>query len=838
MDKTELVSQVATLFRIAGHKVETSVDINHSEIDVVAQELQGIIRKTVLVECTEEKPCGIKKFRDDLLKLRTAQSHLGSRAVIMHVALYHYSKEASGLALDEGVEACTLADLKSRLVNFEEYITAVERDKLRPVILDEYQPTSIHFERAPSEKRPALDFIDVWLKTNGKWLTLLGDYGVGKSWTLRRLLYNLLDRYKSQPSKHPLPFLIPLQRFTKAFEFDNLLLATLQMYGLSGVHLAAFKYLASHGGVVFLYDSFDEMAQTLNRATIRENFRQLVEGMSGCRAILTSRPTYFEGKAERFLVVEQHGTARVHRHDELEAQNQSSMARYLREEIDTHQFARLNDLTATQRKHLFAKVLKDKPEARKELDALFSRFEELKNITQRAVIARLLTTVAETLASSKQVLTPDGYPLLPDDLTSLNQAKIFEIVVNNLLHRDAGIGELSAGDRLFFLRRFAVFLQQPNRDVFAEPGDIRAFVEELFKRKLDVTDFPQQQLDSYYRACRRHSGLTTETQFKDTSGQIDIPVDVEDTDSRVGFSHNSLREFLVADCIADCLSTGEYTPFLETAVISEAVGEFFVGLAEYRPDLISKLSTEYLAPRSSRYKELVFRLIYWLVSKEPSRLNLLGSPLQLGGIDLSGLVFSGLSLSRAQVTDCVIDDSDFRKADLREALFARSIIRGAMFDGAELKGTDLTEAEINSIYVYDEYDTETTCVLQGKSARQWLFSHGAKVSPTNDLNPLLGKKWYEAAREVCRTLQKQIAGTRKLDGLWKGTNSQYRNLAKEFAEFLLRKGLLEKKRKSSKGGGWVIGVPANSRRVISEFADHGKIDATLAEFFEKRSRDE
>jgi hypothetical protein len=45
MDKTALVREVTELFRMNGHSVETSVKINHREIDVVARELQGLVPK-------------------------------------------------------------------------------------------------------------------------------------------------------------------------------------------------------------------------------------------------------------------------------------------------------------------------------------------------------------------------------------------------------------------------------------------------------------------------------------------------------------------------------------------------------------------------------------------------------------------------------------------------------------------------------------------------------------------------------------------------------------------------------------------------------------------------
>ena len=53
MDKTSLVKAVANLFELTGHRVQTSVKINHREIDVVAEELNTLLRKTVLIECAD-----------------------------------------------------------------------------------------------------------------------------------------------------------------------------------------------------------------------------------------------------------------------------------------------------------------------------------------------------------------------------------------------------------------------------------------------------------------------------------------------------------------------------------------------------------------------------------------------------------------------------------------------------------------------------------------------------------------------------------------------------------------------------------------------------------------
>lgn len=840
MDKTELVREVADLFRASGHKVDASVKINHSEIDVRAEELNTLVRKTILIECADYAgTVGIDKLREDLGKLRAAKEILRDDAVVMHVSRHGYTPEAAGYAADAHVPAYAFADLQTRLINFTPYIQAVENDKLRPIILKEYQPNGIRFETRGAKATPAMTFLKEWLSSNVPWLTLLGDYGVGKSWTLKRFLYQMIEDYKAAPSSIPLPFFVPLQHFTKSFDFENLILRTLQLYNVSGVFYSAFEYLMHNGRIVFLLDSFDEMAQHLNRETIRENLKEMLVGISAhSRAIMTSRPNYFEGRAERLLVVERDGIVEWHALDAQQHTIQAAASRLIQERLHGSQFARINDLNDTQRRRLFAVVLGEGSDAYNRLMELFDRFRNLGAISQRAVIARLLTTVASTLSQSKELCTIEGYPLLPDDLKMLNEAKVFQIVVYNLLYRDQGIGSLSAAQRLHFLRSFAVYLQQKERRPFATPDEIKNLVSHLFADDLRRSDSPEQQLEAHYRTCRRHSGLTTEGQFRDTTGQLDLPVDEQDTDSRVGFSHNSLREFLIAETLVQFLKTEELVERLRTVLMTDTVGDFVFGLSELDPTIEESLTVAYERISDDLTHELLFRIICAFIRHNPQLVRILGTPVKIYAVDLSGIDLSALPLCKAVFEDCVAKDVNFEKADLRYASFSGCIFENITLDGALLNNCDMRETEVVSIYVFDEFDTRTKGILRGKQARQWLYCHGAQVSPTDDLNPYLGQPWYAAAREVAATIGKRITGSFQDVSLFKGTRSEQRDFAASFVDFLTRKNILMRVKKSNRGPGYVVKLNGNHRSAINDFANDGKIAPILQEFFQKNARED
>jgi len=832
MDKTELVKNVAEIFRINGHSVETDVEINFRRIDVVAKEIQGLFPKTILIECAEyKKNVDIGKAQDDVNKLNAAREKLGAGCFCAHVSLSGYSPQASGYLSSNSISFSTYANLIARMINFSPYIDSVESDGLRPIILKEYQETTIYFDAKQKETtKKSMKFIDDWIKesTTG-WLTILGDYGVGKSWTLKKVLFSLSEKYKSDPENAVLPFFIPLQSFSKSFDYENLIVRTLSKYGLSGVHFGAFQFLSTQGRILFLLDSFDEMAQKLSRNVIRENLLAILEGVQGgSKVIMTSRPNYFENRAERIQMIDWVGGAASHRIDVDIFEKHRMTAAMVAQKLTRTDFARLTDLTAAQCMKLFDIALEGNDIALNTLKGLFRRFQNLGNIAQRAVIARLLVTVAETLAAGE--VSDSGFDLIPTNVKDLNSGKIFEIVIYNLIHRDIGIGDLPASIRLRFLRTLAVFLQMKTSSQAASPSEVRAIVLRSTADIIAQSGGADLQLEEYYRVCRRHAGLTTLGQFEDTSGRIDLPVDIDDVDSPILFSHNSLREYLVADSIADWVENdGEYD-FMQIGITNE-ICSFFWDIVEFRPALQAKISSVYHSA-SGAQREILFRIIYYAIkNKNVKFIKYLGVPAVVSDVDIGEISFAGLQLDDAAITGCLSENTDFRNSILNGANFSRTDIAGSFFDGAKIVNADFRAAHIHSIYVNDKFGIGTSGLLRNKEARQWLFSNGALVHPVDDLNPLLGRPWYEAAREVVRTVLSKPNGTHQEASLAKGTDLNLRSFASDFVDHLVRKNVLRRVFKSNQSTGWVVKLNMKYIGELENFIRAGIISDVLNQFF-------
>lgn len=77
-------------------------------------------------------------------------------------------------------------------------------------------------------------YIDNWLTERGKMhISLLGEFGTGKTWFCRHYAYRQLESYLKDPVNERLPILITLRSFAKAMTVKQLINdALLEQYRL------------------------------------------------------------------------------------------------------------------------------------------------------------------------------------------------------------------------------------------------------------------------------------------------------------------------------------------------------------------------------------------------------------------------------------------------------------------------------------------------------------------------------------------------------------------------------------------------------------------------------
>jgi uncharacterized protein YjbI with pentapeptide repeats/molybdopterin-guanine dinucleotide biosynthesis protein len=170
-------------------------------------------------------------------------------------------------------------------------------------------------QESEHDPRGSLDaYIDQWLTERGKMhISLLGEFGAGKTWFCRHYAHRQLARFLKDPANERLPLLITLRMFAKAMTAQQLINdALLEQYKLPFVGSAyeVFQEMNRRGKLLLILDSFDEMARQVDYQTVVDNFWELARLVEeGSKVILTSRTEYFRWaeESEKILAGEEFG---------------------------------------------------------------------------------------------------------------------------------------------------------------------------------------------------------------------------------------------------------------------------------------------------------------------------------------------------------------------------------------------------------------------------------------------------------------------------------------------------------------------------------------------------
>ena len=153
----------------------------------------------------------------------------------------------------------------------------------------------------PASQPVELDaFVEKWLAAPDRnHLSLLGDFGTGKTWFGRRLAYRLSD------AQVRTPIWIALRDYSRAYDIEQLI--TDALVNRYGVTLAAgfktFQRLNEEGRLLLIFDGFDEMERRVSGyRTAVENFWEIAKLVSSPRSrakiILTCRSEFFRSRGE------------------------------------------------------------------------------------------------------------------------------------------------------------------------------------------------------------------------------------------------------------------------------------------------------------------------------------------------------------------------------------------------------------------------------------------------------------------------------------------------------------------------------------------------------------
>ena len=649
----DLVNEIRLWLQIIRYEVSEPQKRTERNVDMVATLEQGTLSQRVLVRCIDGEivPSDIEAL-DSSLDRKIPQRWLISDKRVSDLA----RKQAA----EKGFRVFNLAEFMKQMIwgpYFDALTSMVEKDRIPSLYVDLscYKQEIHEAGGEPNKDRhDSLDeYIDIWLKEHGKMhISILGEFGTGKTWFCRHYSYRQLGRYLQDPANERLPLLITLRSFSKAMTSQQLINdALLEQYKLPFVGSAfdVFKEMNRRGKLLLILDGFDEMARQVDYQTVVDNFWELAKLVdSSSKVILTSRTEYFRWakESEKILGGEEYGRRTILlQPPKFEVLYLGSFNDEQIRQVMTRRLGLVNGQSVAER------ILKRK---------------NLAEMARKPILIELL------LAALDEV-RPDllEYP-----------AHVYLYATNKLLLRNIDTQRTftTTADKLFFLCELAWEM--------IESGDLRIHftaIPERIKAYFGKRIGDQHELDMWDFDLRNQTLL-----HRDAAGYYE-------------FAHKSLAEYFVAFKFAAKLGCIE-SAFTET--YCEANGELCKMPIEHK-DII-KLSETFGALRISdermkAIKELLSPMTsgnafdrLWEVIKE-SKGKSLDQVKYTGGNAATLLTEWGGSFRKADLAETVLAGANLSCADLTEGDLRNSCLQEITLEDCILENTDIRGADIGKI---------------------------------------------------------------------------------------------------------------------------------------------
>ncbi len=639
--------KVADVLRLMDYEVRQDVLQDGRQVDFIAHQKGALGEIWYVGECKDyAQPVGVRDL-DPLYARLAAFRKEQDAAQGLLVSRRGFTKEADAHAPKIGLTLRTYEDLLNGLVDLANYpATLIQDFEGQPIERLYVEPDC--FPEEVGKLIPLVSYVDGFLADpEAVHLTLLGDYGTGKTWFTRKLAYLLSKRCREDPSRRPQPIRINLREVAKELSLEAILFDHIQKHTGRPVNPKAVLHLLSEGRFVLIFDGFDEMAtQSIWEVTL-ENFRQIARAAEGkAKVILTCRTHYFKTNTQVKELIEGRGLA-------------SREGTELYREIFGRRGFRVAYLPGFNSAQVHEYLQKACGARAVEVEQVVSRVSSLSEIASRPVFLDMIVQVAAKLAG------------LGGDIKVVH---LYEVFTEEWLQRQDWRLRMTGRDRNLLVEELAARLWETDGTLI----HYRALAETV-SGILNLSDPTQLELAD--REVRTASFLT-----RDAAGNY-------------GFSHRSFLEFFLARRVARLLREAEgdavkITSALRMRILSPPVIEFLRDLAT--PELVAQAAFGVLrnpyVPMASQNALLLAPLGVTDVAQHAIKLE----EAQLAGFQLAGYRLPGANLRRARLAG-----ADLRGANLKGACLAEADLELARLEGASCEGADFTLARLAGAQLRD-----------------------------------------------------------------------------------------------------------------------------------------
>ena len=849
-----LAAAVRKLFELNHYKVGGPVKLHGAEIDLVATRINDPFSNPVYLEVTVEYVDNAK-YGKDMTKLSMVREQKPD-AHLLIVSSQGFSLPVKERAEATRVRTLTYTELFAQFEQFEPYVRHVVGDSALASELkklDEIYEEPLFEDQVGKDKATA--YLSRWRDNpqgQSGWLIVVGEYGTGKTALTKVLQHRWMKDYQLDPGL-PIPLRIELREFSRQFDARGLLHHFLDHNRLGHIPVDFVNSLIARGRVILILDGYDEMAQYLLGRERRACLEALAElSAGGARGILTSRPNYFTENEELHvyeILYSSLKTDQFYLGRDVTAllEREASIDRLL-EQFHLSRFERsLQDLNGEQTETLVERILgHDKQGQHAVLRILRSIFRTVgvgdsKSLSGKPVIISYLLEIVEDLkgGSGTKLIGQGG---------QLTEWRVYQLIVDHLMIRDLKRApEFTPSARRHFLHKLSIYLSKADHSQISEP-EFRDLISKEFGRELRRHDAETRvQLVERYFADLRSSATLTRSAESDRAGWR--------------FSHNSLREYLVAEYLLESLDSGSIVQ--EQVPISDAMRLFAASQEE--PDLnrlMERLASHWGERASVRGLGQCLALLWdgllplFSSSEDPVKECLsaiCGRSLALNGIDmnrfrisrlqkpsdlshgnfsesnLAAVDFSGANLSAADFTYSTLDGVSFAEAELRGARFYGSTIEDADLAGAKLAGASFQGVAANEITILVEGQGDKLLRrLEGLDALGFLKYAGAVTDPLPLSAVLKHHPKFSIAEKIMEKLAEQTIRQRR--GVeHRGEARRDVRFAHQFVDYLENQNLIRVIRRRNE----LIEVTDRGREVFRRFKESQEIPREVIEFLGK-----
>lgn len=420
----DLVEAVALLAENHYSKVDILEKINGSEISVLCTDkrLGCSIRTAILV-----RDCLTEKATHECAGVLT---HLKKSKQIDHgtiVTREYPDSKCTKILSNHGINAISISGLVDELYEFHKPLSSFIKEYRALSLYKKGVYISLSATLEDGEKiSDAEKYITDWVNSpEGVQLTVLGDFGAGKTTITEHITYNLAKKYLAKENDTRIPIHIKLKNFGTTNSIESII--TDYFVNNLGVELSyrAFCALNKAGKFLIMLDGFDEIPNIANEYLVLKAFRQLDKLVEiNSKVIITCRTHFFKNMSE---VHELHSSGSV-----------------LYNAIDKkhgYNFLFLSPLEETQIEEYLNKW--DKENSANYVELIRSIY----NLSDLATRPALLNIIAKTV--------PQLHAM---NMTSVNAASLYNIYIRFWLQRDDWRSHLDIEERLDLANSFTEYM--------------------------------------------------------------------------------------------------------------------------------------------------------------------------------------------------------------------------------------------------------------------------------------------------------------------------------------------------------------------------------------------